>query len=106
MQVTYEGKEYTIEQITGDLYRVYNKGENLVITMSVAHRNGGTYHQINTIYSNGRCYSSWRYFPKYQPLAREAAFEVATHDGLYDYSDGKWYRLTRMSDGSMMWFVL
>lgn len=95
MVVEVGGKFYEVEQVTGDIYRAYRPGANEGVTFTAEYRNKGSYFKFRSAWKNNRTYSAWRYSYKYIPLMREATFEIAKHDGLYDYASGRFYRLAK-----------
>lgn len=88
MKLEHNGETYTVEQVTGDVYRIYNKDTAIVIT--VEWRNG-SYFKFRSASYNGRSYSAQRYSYKWISLMREATFLIAQTDGLYDYEHDGWH---------------
>ena len=91
--IEYDGIEYVIQQVTGDVYRVSTHDGNSGVVMTVEHKGGGSYFKYRSSWKNNRTYSATRYSYKWIPVMREATFHIAKTEGLYDYSDGKFYRL-------------
>lgn len=90
MNVQYGGKIYKVEQVTGDVYRVYNVADNTGAVFTTEYRNG-TYFKFRSAWKGSRGYSATRYSYKWIPIMREAAYLIARTEGLYCYTDGKWY---------------
>lgn len=98
MQIEYNNKVWNVEQVTGDVYRAYEPKESLEdsgVVFTVEYRGGGSYFKFRSAWKGSRAYSAWRYATKWIPIMREATFEIAKTDGLYDYENGIFYRLIK-----------
>lgn len=95
MKLEWNGKKYTVEQVTGDVYRVYQPGEYTGVVFTVEHRNSGSYFKYRSSWKNGRTYSAWRYSYKWIPVMREATYLIARTEGLYDYQENDFYMLRK-----------
>jgi len=105
MQVSYNGWDYTIEQIEGNLYRIFNTDRELYIVMSVEYRSG-TYFNIQNVTKGEKEFKAQRYIDKWIPLAREAAFVIAKEDGIYDYQHNKFFKLKLDKDNVYRFFPI
>lgn len=101
MKIEYEGVEYKVEQVTGNIYRAYNKDCGVVFDAELRH--GGSYFMFRSAWVGDRTYSAWKYSTKWIPIMREATYMIAKTDGLYDYQNGGFYRLVHDNDRESEW---
>ena len=96
MKLEYDGETYTVEQVTGDIYRAYTPTKGVCFT--VEGRIGGVYFKFRSAHIGNRTYSATRYSYRWIPIMREASYLIAKTDGVYDYQLHKFYQLIRLSE--------
>ena len=85
MVVKYDDLKYNIEQVTGDIFRLWGNGLEIKFTAEFKH---GMYFKISSVTKrNGKTYVAQRYHYPYVSLIREATFVIWKEMGLYDYDN-------------------
>lgn len=90
MTIMYEGVEYKIYNEVANQYRAVS--EDVEIWFECEWR-GGSYFKIKSVSYCGRTYQAQRYHYSYIPIVREATFEIAKTDGLWDYKNNSLHTL-------------
>lgn len=104
MKLEYDGETYTVEQISGDLYRAYTPTKG--VSFGVEYR-GGTYFKFWSAYIGERAYSAWSYATRWIPIMREASNLIAKTDGIYDYQHNVFKKLAYNEvEDKMMWVTI